>query len=406
MFKNLFYLVSFMLILNIVSGTQAALESFSLPPTHDAHVGNDTQLGPEGNEGSMSAMYFRDIEARRRVSFVSYDISELQSEQTFFSDVYFSNYGHDAGTVLVYGIIEELDEIDEATITWNNAPGVQNDPALPVGDPVALDYNELTDLLYTFVAPTRGVRESTEPSQALADFLNSDTDGIISFVFAPTAGQNDGIVRTKELEEEIGGTFLEGLYNPPPEAIALNPTNNQTEVQRNVVLSWRPGFYADTHDVYLGTDFNDVNQADRDNPLDVLVSQDKEETTYDPPGLLDFGQTYFWRVDEVNDLNPDSPWKGNVWSFSVANYAIVDDFEDYNDYQPNTVFDTWIDGYDDPANGSTAGYPEPDFFNDEHYLEDYIVHGGNWSMPLFFDNSIATYSEVTANTDNLLIGQD
>ena len=29
-------------------------------------------------------------------------------------------------------------------------------------------------------------------------------------------------------------------------------------------------------------------------------------------------KTYYWRIDEVNDLRPDSPWKGEVWSFTVA----------------------------------------------------------------------------------------
>jgi hypothetical protein len=406
MCKKLIYSILFIMLLSTASSIQAALEPFSLPPTHDAHVGNDTQLGPDQNEGSLSAMYFRDIDVRRRVSFVSYDISELQSAQSFFSNVRFSNYGHDIGTALVYGVIEELDNIDEATITWNNAPGVKNDPAPAVGDPVALDYNDLTPQLYSFIAPVRGTRQSTEPSQTLADFLNSDTDGIVTFMFAPLTWQNDGIVRTKEMEEEVGGTFLEGLYFPPPEAIEINPTNAQTEVQWDVVLSWKPGFYADKHDVYFGTDVNDVNQASTTDPRGVLVNQNQDELTYDPPGVLELGLSYYWRIDEVNDLNPDSPWKGNVWSFTVANYIIVDDFEDYNDYQPNTIFETWLDGYGDPNNGSTAGYPEPDFLAGEHYLETTVVHGGDQSMPLCYDNSNATYSEVTANADDLSIGQD
>lgn len=406
MYKKLVISILFIMLLCSGGNVQAALEPFSLPPTHDAHVGNDTQLGPDDNEGTATAMYFRDIEVRRRVSFVSYDISELQSPQNQFSDVYFTNYGHDSGTVLVYGIIEKLDEIDETTITWNNAPGVQNDPVPPIGDPVALDYNDLTPLLFQFTSPARSVRASSETSQELADFLNSDTDGIVAFLFAPTAGQNDGIVRTKEIEDAVGGTYLEGLFTPPPKAIALNPTNGQTEVPRDVVLGWRAGFYADVHNVYLGTDFNDVNQADPEFPMAVFVSEDQEESTYDPPGVLDFGQRYFWRVDEISNTHPDSPWKGNVWSFTVADYVIVEDFEDYNDYQPNTVFDTWSDGYGDDTNGSTAGYGDPNFIESEHYLETTFVNGGEQSLPLCYDNSSATYSEITANIVDLSGGQD
>jgi hypothetical protein len=406
MYKKLIFSALFIMLLCASGNVRAALEPFEISPIHDAHVGNDTQLGPDDNEGTATAMYFRDIDVRRRVSFVSYDISELQSPQNEFSSVYFSCYGHDSGTVIVYGVIEELDEIDETTITWNNAPGIQNDPAPPVGDPIALDYNDLTPELFRFTTPARGVRASSDTSQAVADFLNSDTDGIVTFVFAPPAGQNNGIIRTKEMEDVVAQVFLGGLFTPPPTAIALDPVNGQTEVQRDVVLSWRPGFYADTHNVYLGTDFNDVNQADPQSPMNVLASEGQTESTFTPINVLEFGQEYYWRIDGISSTHADSPWKGNVWSFTVADYVIVDDFEDYNDYQPNTIFDVWADGYADDNNGSTAGYGDPDFAEGEHYLETRFVYGGDQSLPLCYDNSTASYSEITANIADLSGGQD
>jgi hypothetical protein len=73
----------------------------------------------------------------------------------------------------------------------------------------------------------------------------------------------------------------------------------------------------------------------------------------------------------------------------------VDDFEDYNDYPPDEIFSTWIDGYGVATNGSTAGYPEPDFLAGEHYVETTIVHGGKQAMPFFYDNTGgAAYSEA------------
>jgi len=406
MYKKLIYSILFIVLLCAGGNVQAALESFSISPINDGHVGNDEQLGPDGNEGTANAMYIRDITERRRVSFVSYDISELQSPQNVFSDVYFSTYGANSGTIIVYGVIEELDEIDETTITWNNAPGVQNDPAPAIGDPVALDYNDLTLELLRFTSPASGVRTSSETSQALADFLNSDTDGIVTFVFAPPTGQNNCIIRTKDWDGDVGDVFLGGLFTPPPKAIVINPTNGQTEVPRDVVLSWRPGFYADVHNVYLGTDFNDVNQANPEFPMDVLASEDHEESTYDPPGVLDFGQKYYWRVDEISNTHADSPWRSNIWSFTVADYVIVEDFEDYNDYQPDTIFDVWSDGYGNDDNGSTAGYGDPNFIEGEHYLETRFVNGGEQSLPLCYDNSSATYSEITVNIADLSGGQD
>ena len=52
------------------------------------------------------------------------------------------------------------------------------------------------------------------------------------------------------------------------------------------------------------------------------------------------------------------------------------------------------------------GYPEPAFADGEHFVETEIVHGGTQSAPLFYDNSIAVYSEVIANTSDLAIGKD
>ena len=393
MCRTLIYSISIIMLLSIASGVQA-LEPFSIPPAQDVSVCNDPQYPPDSGAERGSGMHVRDIPDRRRVGIIVYDISELGGLPV--QDVTFSNYGHDTGTIAVYGIIEELDDgIDEATIVWNTAPGVKNDPAPPLNDPVALDFADLTEnILMIFEAPSRGVRASTEPNELLDDFINSDTDGIVAFLWAPYEEGDNAIVRTKEMGEE-GGSYLEGLSIPPPEALKPNPADGQTDVIRDVVLSWRPGMYAETHNVYFGTDFNDVNEASLADTRDVLASQNQEELTYVPPEVLKLEQTYYWRVDEVNDAEPNSPWKGNVWSFTVANYIVVEDFEDYNDFEPDTVWNTWADGYDDPTNGSSAGYPDPYFWNDEHYLEDEIVHSGDWSMPLCYDNSSAMLSWVT-----------
>jgi hypothetical protein len=168
------------------------------------------------------------------------------------------------------------------------------------------------------------------------------------------------------------------------------PFDNATETSRTPILSWVPGAYAKSHEIYFGTDEEAVLNATKDS----AEYKGPTDTDSFAPGNLEFGTTYYWRIDEVNDANPDSPWIGNVWSFTTGNFVVVDHFEDYNDYPPFEVWNTWIDGYDDPTNGSTAGYPDPDFLAGEHYLEDTIVRSGNFSMPVIYDNS-AGISEVT-----------
>ena len=79
-----------------------------------------------------------------------------------------------------------------------------------------------------------------------------------------------------------------------------------------MILSWVSAESAQTQDVYFGTSFEDVNRADRDHPLGVLVSQGQTATTYDPEGLLEFGRTYYWRVDEVSAPLDSTISKGDV----------------------------------------------------------------------------------------------
>jgi hypothetical protein len=120
----------------------------------------------------------------------------------------------------------------------------------------------------------------------------------------------DGVVDEEDLR-----VLMEQLMTPGPQA---------SDTCCDTVLSWvGPGF-ADSYDVYLGTSFDDVNSATRDDPCGVLVSEGQLETTYDPEGLLEFGQTYYWRVDSVDvvigSLEP-MIYRGPVLKFTTEPFA-------------------------------------------------------------------------------------
>ena len=103
------------------------------------------------------------------------------------------------------------------------------------------------------------------------------------------------------------------------------PGDEDDFVLRDTELSWRSGPFAVTHDVYFGANFDDVNEATSGSAL--LVSAGQTEPSYMPDGALDWGQTYYWRIDEINDADPNSPWKGDTWSFTVEPYNFVLDPE-------------------------------------------------------------------------------
>ena len=102
-------------------------------------------------------------------------------------------------------------------------------------------------------------------------------------------------------------------------AYGPRPYNGTMHHDTWVSLSWKPGDFAVSHDVYLSDNFDDVNTADaeafRGNQIETFFGAGFAGFPY-PDGLVR-GTTYYWRIDEINDLHPDSPWKGDVWSFSV-----------------------------------------------------------------------------------------
>ncbi|MCL5282434.1 MAG: discoidin domain-containing protein [Planctomycetes bacterium] len=100
-------------------------------------------------------------------------------------------------------------------------------------------------------------------------------------------------------------------------ASSPTPDDKATDVPHDPTLNWKAGPFASTHNVYLGASFDDVNTAD----LSKAVGKGQTGTTYKPADLLEYGKTYYWRVDEVNAAPSNTVFKGDVWSFTVEPYA-------------------------------------------------------------------------------------
>ena len=190
------------------------------------------------------------------------------------------------------------------------------------------------------------------------------------------------------------------LLWPPLRARDPNPANGAVDVKHNKILKWTAGEHAASHQVYFGTDAEALLNADTGSP-EYKGTKELGDESYDP-GLLEWNTTYYWRIDEVNESDSDSPWTGNLWSFTTADFLVVDDFEDY-DVGNNEIWWSWKDGLGYVAHDNEPAYPgngTGSAVGDEttaSYTEETIVHGGRQSMPLFFDNNkqgYSNYSEV------------
>jgi hypothetical protein len=197
--------------------------------------------------------------------------------------------------------------------------------------------------------------------------------------------------------KQYGLSEVRFLYIPVG-ARMPNPDDGATDVAIDVILGWRAGREAAEHNVYISTDEQAVIGG-------TVAAVTVGEDSYGPLSL-DLASTYYWRVDEINNANTVPVWEGGTWSFTTQDYLVVDDFESYNDTPEgqegsNLVYLTWIDGYDNPsANGSTMGYPAGTS------METTTVHGGRQSVPVIYDNTSASLSEVTVSLSYLPIGQD
>jgi len=178
------------------------------------------------------------------------------------------------------------------------------------------------------------------------------------------------------------------------------PANGAVDIKQTPTLSWTPGAYAASHEVYFGTDADTVRNATKTSP-EFKATKALGDESY-APGKLAWTTAYYWRIDEVNSVNPDSPWVGRVWSFTTAGFAIVDDFEDYG-AGDNQIWYSWHDGlgYGVPGTpGFFGGNGTGSAVGDEttaSFTEETIVHGGRQSMPVAYDNNkqgAAKYSEV------------
>ena len=209
-----------------------------------------------------------------------------------------------------------------------------------------------------------------------AAIMRDDTQySDIDFVF-------NGEVHLDELSN--GPIFI--AYDPSPEDTAEN-------IPENVELSWTKGILAVQHKVYFGTEAGNLL-------LVTDVTQPQDACSYDPPGDFDLNKTYYWRVDEVNGAYT---WTGDEWSFTVASYHVIDDFESYQGgfllddkvtVNPDGIRVTWKDGWsldDDVTDTGSNIY----YILDTHCMNgsggrpdyDIPVHGGEKMMIVDYNNS-------------------
>jgi len=328
MCRRLICLVSFVVGgLSLISSAQAG------EATADTYVrgaeNGDTNYG----SGSNVTLKNSGGNSYDRKGYIRFDVSGTIMDASLDMTVTTNNEGGGGTTpqtftIEVYGLSESLDHTwVENEITWNNAPG---------NDRSSSDFTDDATLLGSFIVepvPVGNPVSFSDPN--LVNFINSDTDNQVTLLLRRTAGTSSShnIAFASKEHASYSGPTLNTIaatraFNPEPADGAFLEATWAS-------LSWRAIESAVSHDVYIGDNFDDVKNGTGDtfvgNQVETIVLIGFPGYPY-PNGLVP-GTTYYWRIDEVNDADPDSPWKGSVWSFSLA---------------PNTAYDP------DPADGADS----------------------------------------------------
>jgi len=197
-----------------------------------------------------------------------------------------------------------------------------------------------------------------------------------------------------------GMTTVWATISDPVQARDPIPQDGATvQLALTKAISWTPGNRAVRHDVYFGADEEAVANTDTSDTTGIYQGR-KNANAYILPEALQWDSTYYWRVDEIEA--DDTLHTGPVWSFTVADYLLVDDFEDY-DAGDNQIWYAWKDGVgygtpDEPnyyaGNGTGAAVGDE---TTASYTEQIIVRGTGQAMPYSYDNNkegFAKYSEA------------
>jgi hypothetical protein len=151
------------------------------------------------------------------------------------------------------------------------------------------------------------------------------------------------------------------------------PAPGTTGLALDATINWRAGRAAASHKVYISTDKEAVAKGTAPS-FSVNTNSFKLSSTE-----LQLGQTYYWRVDEVNEAETPKSYASDIWELTTVDYLVVDSFESYTD----SVSSIW----GSPVNASLA-------------LEKSLAHTGKQSLVISYKNDTPFTTWVQAVASN------
>ncbi len=238
-------------------------------------------------------------------------------------------------------------------------------------------YDGSSMAIYVNGVPVNETEWSTAPSSTSANFHIGDLQYTSARRYFEGKIDDVRMYDRALTDEEIQRLYQEGwggrAFDPDPkdEAVGVNPER---------VLNWEPGNedVSPSHDVYFGTDYEDVEDADTDT-TDIYKGRETDsyyDPTPEPDEELDTTTTYYWRIDEVYGA---SIIKGDVWNFTTwigPEYDLAGWWK-FDEGSGNTANDSSGNDNDGTVTGATWTSGLIDGALDFDGIDDYVDCGDN-----------------------------
>jgi regulation of enolase protein 1 (concanavalin A-like superfamily) len=325
-----------------IADVTATASSMHDPANGPENTVNGSGLDAQGQHSTDLADMWLSNMAETEGVWIQYDLGRVYK----LNHAHVWNHNSQTEAILGYGTKEALIEISTDGENWNE-----------------LKIAELAQ------APATGA------------YLGMDVslDGALARFVRITALSNYSILGLKQF-----GLSEMRFYSIPVLARMPVPADSSTADSPDVQLQWRAGREADRHEVVFGDDMQAVIDG-------TAVIDTVSASSYDL-GTLNLGGTYYWKINEMNDVGTPPVYAGDLWSFQTPDQLMIDDFERYRAQEGLRIWEHWIDGFDDPGNnGAVVGNGDD--------AEKSVVYEGGQSMPIVFNNTTAPASEVTRTFD-------
>jgi len=184
---------------------------------------------------------------------------------------------------------------------------------------VATYHNEVRDVtpakFNVLVGDDLQIKEFSPSKRATNDYEVAST-----FLQVDAVAGKDVVIRFQPEQLAVGQSVIINGFeidaaDPHRKAIKPRPANDDEHWPNESALSWAAPATAASHQLYFGVDSNAVLKA---TPASPEYKGNLSSANYPLP-TLDPGETYFWRVDEVDSAQQVT--RGEVWRFRIRTLA-------------------------------------------------------------------------------------